>query len=275
MKKDCKIEILLSCLNADFHILDKNKYLNTDVLIVNQCDENGYEEKTNDKYLCRMIKTKNRGLSLSRNELLLNMNGDIGVICDDDVVYNVKYEEIIRKAFKEFNEADIIVFNVETKNNSYDSPTKRITEKRKSPRNKYYASVQIAFKKESLYKNNIFFDLNFGSGSTYSSGEESLLLCEARKKGLTIYEYPECIGTVDCSTSTWFKGYNKKFFFDKGAWLKAAYPYLYMIYKYYYILRFYKSTDLSIYKMLTSINNGVKGYKKNLSYEEFEIGAKK
>lgn len=49
--------------------------------------------------------------------------------------------------------------------------------------------MRIAFKLKSFQKNNIWFNVNFGTGSIYGSGEESLMLREANKKGLKIYEY--------------------------------------------------------------------------------------
>ena len=62
--------------------------LTTDILIVNQCDENKYEERVVNGRKQRMIYTTQRGLSQSRNELLNNMEGDIGIDmgCDDGLL---------------------------------------------------------------------------------------------------------------------------------------------------------------------------------------------
>ncbi len=110
----------------------------------------------------------------------------------------------------------------------------------KAPRYKSYGSVCITFRLKSIQKANIFFNVLFGSGSIYESGEESLWLREARKKGLKVYLYPAVIASVDYSKSTWFRGYNEKFFYDKGAFLAAAYPFLKRVFKYYYVIRLRK-----------------------------------
>ena len=64
----------------------------------------------------------------------------------------------------------------------------------------------------------------FGSGAMYSCGEDTLFLKELIEKGLKLYKSPIRIASVDMSDSTWFKGYNEKYFKDKGALIEAAYP---------------------------------------------------
>lgn len=259
-----KIEVLLSCMNQkDFSIIEKMN-LTTDILIVNQCDENKYEERVVNGRKQRMIYTTQRGLSQSRNELLNNMEGDIGILCDDDVIYERDYEEKIKKAYSEIKEADIIVFNTNTirDNHVYDSKAVyKIKEKKITNNHKYFTSTRITFKKKVIKKNNIWFNLNFGAGSIYSSGEESLFLRSARNKRLKVYEYPEIIATVHHQDSTWFKGYNEKFFKDKGAWLKEAYPYTYFIFKWYFIFKFGKKNLIKSLEILKWINKGIKNYK--------------
>lgn len=278
-----KLEVLISCMHQkDFSILDKFN-VHSDILIVNQCDENGYKEEIRNGYLCRMISTTKRGLSQSRNECLNNMNGDIGILCDDDIIYYDNYNKIILEAFTKLKDADIIIFDMdfvtndnklEIKDNIKD--TTKITPNiiaRKSPSYKNYISSTIAFKKDSLQRKNIWFNLNFGTGSKkYSNGEESLVLRESKRKGLKVYEYFSILGVQDhrIEGSTWFKGYDERYFYDKGALVKALYPNMYFAFKYYYILRLYKESKLSIIQMLKYLNNGIKGYKDNLSYEEFK-----
>lgn len=255
--KNKKIEILLSCMNQnDFSIVDKMN-ITTDILIVNQCDFNNYQERNIKGNMQRMISTKQRGLSKSRNELLLNMNGDIGLICDDDVIYEGDYKEKIIKAFSKFPDADIIVFNI----TSIGRKVYEIKKNRKAPKYKNYSSVRIAFKKESLYKKNIWFNVKFGTGAIFMAGEEALLLLEAKRKGLKIYENIDNILTVDSTESTWFEGYNKKYFYDKGAWLKEAYPNTCFIFKWYYILKFSNKKLTEILQIRNWINQGIREYK--------------
>lgn len=284
-----KLEVLMSCMNQkDFSILDKAN-IHSDVLIVNQCDKNEYKEEIRDGYLCRMISTKKRGLSQSRNECLNNMNGDIGIICDDDIIYYKNYPEVILNIFNMHEDIDILIFDMEwVKNNEEFIKNESIAKNtvintkniklKKSSRFKNYCSVRIAFRKKSIVAKNIWFNLNFGSGSKkYLNGEDSIFIRDAKRHNLKIYEYDVKIGKINCflGNSTWFKGYDEKYFYDKGALVKELYPYLYFVFKYYYVIKLYKSTNLSMRDMLRNINNGIKGYKKSLDYDEFKIGEKK
>ena len=245
---------------VDFSLVDKIN-IDSDALIINQCNDNGYLETYKDSHTIKLISINSRGLSKSRNEAIRNATGDICILCDDDVRYKDEYVQIIKNAFEELPKADIIVFNTDMLNYSSIKTQKPIVKKRKAPRNRYYGSVRIAFRLESFKKNNIGFDIDFGAGSIFSSGEESLMLKKAFNKGLKIYEYPATIAEVDYSESTWFTGYNEKFFHDIGAWLVAAYPKMYPFVKYYYPLSFKGCTKLTKSEIVSSINMGVKAYK--------------
>ena len=140
---------------------------------------------------------------------------------------------------------------------------------RKAPVFKSYGSVRIAFRRNVIIQKNIWFDTNFGSGSIFSSGEETIFLNEARRKKLKIYEYPSVIAKVNFKDSTWREGYNEKFFYDKGALLARAYPRMKYIIMFYYIRTFRKLTVLSPIEILKSIIQGMKGYRLLKSYNEF------
>ena len=264
-----KLEVLMSCMNQNNFDLTESMNLTTDILIVNQTNKNRYDERNLNGNKQRMISNTQRGLSKSRNELLLNMNGDIGIICDDDVIYKKNYEEIILKAFKELKDADIIVFNI-SRINSKITHRKLMTKIKKAPKYKNYSSVQIAFKKEAFHKNNLFFNINFGAGSKYSSGEESLILREVNRKKLKIYEYPITIATVDDSNSSWFTGYDEKFFYDKGAWVKEAYPKTYFIFMWYFAFKLFNKSDLKILQIIKYLFYGIRNYNNNISYKEYK-----
>jgi glycosyltransferase involved in cell wall biosynthesis len=256
-----EIEVLISAMNqSNFDLIEKVN-IRSDAIIINQCDKYGYEERIIKEHTVKMISNTNRGLSRSRNEALLNAQGDICLLCDDDVTYKENYVEIIKEAFRKLPDADIIVFDTIMLNNSTTKERKKLNKIRRAPRNKNYGSVRIAFKLKSFQKNNLWFNLNFGAGSIYGSGEESLLLRDANKSGLKIYEYPAVIASVDYSESTWFEGYNDKFFFNIGAWLALAYPRMKNFLKYYYPISFNKHTSLTKRDIIYHIDKGIDSYK--------------
>ena len=55
------------------------------------------------------------------------------------------------------------------------------------------------------------------------NGEDSLFLHDCLKAGLKIYMTTVGLGHEEAGESTWFKGYNDKFFYDRG----VLYRYLY------------------------------------------------
>ena len=57
----------------------------------------------------------------------------------------------------------------------------------------------------------------FGPGGIYSHGEDTLFIVDSLKKGLKVYGVNVLIGSASNSSSTWFNGYDEKYFFDKGA----------------------------------------------------------
>lgn len=255
-----KVEVLISAMNQTDLSLIKKSNIHSDAIIINQCDINDFLETAMGDNVIKMISSRKRGLSRSRNEALLNATGDICLLCDDDVRYCDKYVEIIKSAFNEIPDADIIVFNTDMINYSSSKKREPIKKIRRSPRHKNYGSVRMAFRLESFQKNNLWFNVNFGAGSIYSSGEESLMLREANKKGLKIYEYPAVIASVDYSNSTWFHGYNEKFFYDIGAWLEAAYPKMKHLLKYYYLITFNNQSVLTKKEIMYFINQGINSY---------------
>ena len=75
--------------------------------------------------------------------------------------------------------------------------------------------------------------------------------------------YGEKIGTVNHAESTWFKGYNEKYFFDKGALFCAISKPLRKLLYLQYLLR-YKNTykELGFIKAYKCMEKGSKEYMK-------------
>ena len=65
----------------------------------------------------------------------------------------------------------------------------------------------------------------FGGGARYGSGEDTIFLKECLDKGLRVYAVPYAIAEIDQSAaSSWFTGYNEKYFYDRGALYASMYP---------------------------------------------------
>ena len=207
-----KLEVLLSVMNLDENDLSKMN-ITSKCTVINQCGKNGFHVSKN----FNIYDSKDTGLSNSRNLGLNKVTEDIVILCDDDVVYNSDYEEMIISEFESNPEADVVVFNI-------DSPNRRIRLNKRNKKLNFFnilsfSSCRIAFRRKSI--GNITFNTLFGAGAKYSSGEDSLFLVDCLNRGLKIYSSTKNIGLVKHLSSTWFRGYNEKYFFDKGALFTA------------------------------------------------------
>lgn len=256
------IEVLV----ATMYQKNLNKYiemnLNSDVIIANQDDKYQYIEKVIDFNKIKMITTPDRGVGKNRNMALMNANAEICLFADDDMIYEDNYVEIIKEAFRKLPKADIIIFNIETI--GQETRARRLNNKIKRVHtfnSLNYGAARIAVRRERLLKKNIWFSLLYGGGAKYSSGEDSLFLTEAIRKGMKVYTYPKKIANIKQDKSTWFNGYTKKYFHDRGGWLANAFPKLKYLLSIYYSYKLKNYTNefsfLEIYKM---INNGIKSF---------------
>ena len=209
-----KLEVMLSVMNVKKPDLTKMN-ITSKCTVINQCKKNNYEQYKN----FNIYSYNEVGTSNSRNRALKHITEDIVLICDDDVIYTNTYEQDALNEFKNNPKADVIIFNYDVKNRN-----KRVIKKRKKLHiynSLNYASYNIAFKKDSILNNNIKFDILFGPGAKFSHGEDSIFIKDLFKNNLKVYSSPIYLGTVYNNNSTWFDGYNEKYFYDKGALFTA------------------------------------------------------
>lgn len=213
--------------------------LNTNILIINQSSKIINTSKDIDGKKLRMLSYKEKGLSKSRNRALEESNGIICLIADDDMYYYNDLEKKVLQVSKHYPEVDVFIFKVNNHKNKFPDKIKRL----RFLDILKISSVQIAFRRGCIISKNIRFNEDFGAGSDkYSSGEENIFLKECLDKKLKVYYFPITIGTLTDSPSTWFQGFNEKFFYDKGAlfykltkfyWLFLIFTFAFKKYKLY------------------------------------------
>ncbi|MCM6844201.1 hypothetical protein NE293_05880 [Latilactobacillus curvatus] len=257
---------LVSGLNI-INPLDQVNKMNilTNAILINQSDRFTYDRFQNGRVGYDFYSFDERGVGLSRNNALMRSQFDISIISDEDMVYTKDYLDIIRKAYKRFPSADMIVFNVRVhdQNGIHDKVTR--VGKVHSWNALRYGTATFTFKTEVIKKNNITFSLLFGGGAKYSSGEDSLFIWECINKGLNVISVNETIADVYNTNSTWFEGYNKKYFRDKGSLFYALSPLLHNILIFQFLVR-----KKSLYKdsydkktVLKLLLEGVRSFKSN------------
>lgn len=220
-----KVEVLVAALNKEPESLAKQMNIESDCLIVNQCDKDEWKEFAHNGHTVRVLSMKKRGVGISRNAAIENSVGDILLFSDQDIVYEKGYEEAIVNEFENNPEAHMIVFNIDidkSRRTYFNTERKRVHLFNCGR----YGAVSFAVKKDVLIKSGIKFSLLFGGGAKYSAGEDSLFIREIIKSGYKVFTAPITIGAETPTESTWFTGYNEKFFFDRGVLYHFLYGWL-------------------------------------------------
>lgn len=219
-----KLQVLVATMNMkNVHLMIERMNIKTDCLIINQCNDTKYENYKIEKSNIEVFSFNERGLSKSRNNALMRCTGDIICIADDDIVYSDTYSSDILNEFYHHPEAEAIVFNLTSNLNERTGKLIKSFSRVHLMESKEYGSVHIAFRRESVISRNVYFNILFGSGAKYNCGEDTIFLKDLIMKGLKLYKSPVVIGAIDMTSSTWFKGYNEKYFFTKGALISCMY----------------------------------------------------
>lgn len=220
-----RVQVLASVMNENSNELVSRMGLESDAIIINQCDSLGYEEVTYTGGCARIYSFPDRGVGRSRNEAILRADGDICLFSDADIVYEPGYAKAIAEEFEKNPKADMILFNVEVEE---ERRTYHITERKKVHWYNCgrYGAVSFAVRRSSLLSSGVTFSLLFGGGAKYSAGEDSLFLKEFMSKGYSVYTAPVTIARETAGESTWFAGYNEKFFVDRGVLYRYLYGHL-------------------------------------------------
>ena len=223
--------VLMSALDKDPMTAASEARLATAAVMVIQGNRDGIAEfaVTDSEGMERgvsVIYDSGRGVGRSRNMALENASGDADyyLFCDDDIRYDEGYEDAVIAEFKRMPGADLITFNmrVNSERHTYKNEGRRRIHFWNSGR---YPAFSIAVRASAIRKSGVRFSTLFGGGARYGSGEDSLFLMDCLKAGMKLYTSPVFIGREieREGGSTWFRGFDEKFFFDKG----VLYRYLY------------------------------------------------
>lgn len=240
-----------------------------DVLVVNQTDiERADEQITSDGKRLRMISTKERGLSNSRNMLLRHAAGDIAILGDDDLIYLDGYLEKIQNAYQAHPDADIIAFSFT------QSLTQNTRRQYKSARKlniftiSKVASVELTFRTKSISDANLSFCTLLGLGAKYGACEENAFLADALRAGLTIWYVPETICYLRPDPPErvkWQQGFNKDYFVKRGACFYRIYRKAFALFSIAFLLLKKRSVfrEVPIFRAFKWMREGKKLYQQD------------
>ncbi len=264
-----RFQILCATMNQNDFSKIKEMNIHSDVIFANQAGRNSCDELEFEGHTAKMITTDTRGVGINRNIALLYADADICLFADDDVVYDDDLEETVLGEFESHPDADVIIFNTLTsdliRKQKVYKKTKRCCRYTRKP----WPTFRIAFRLSSARKANVWFTTLFGGGCKFPSGEDSMWLTEAMRKGLVFYVSKENIGTVDFGTSTWFDGWNERFYFGKGAFYEALHKKTRVLWFMYFALRTHRKSMVNFSDRIKWMHRGSLGYRKNMGYEDY------
>lgn len=222
------IQVLIATTNQNDYSLTEKMNIQTNAIVGNQCERNEVVEFEDEGKCIKWLSFKEKGVGLNRNNTLMRADAEIVMFADDDMVFVDDYEKLVKEAFERIPKADVIVFDLLYPDRSR-KPITRI-KKLSAQKCMRFGAARISAKLNSLRINGLFFNLCFGGGARFSSGEDSLFFLDCIRKGLKIYSYPVVIAKLTDRESTWFNGYNDKYFFDKGVLFSELFPRLCNLY---------------------------------------------
>ncbi len=207
------LEILLSCMHQSDDALIRRSHITGDVLAINQCDREGEAIFPTPHGTARMVHTTQRGLTRSRNRAIESAVGDICLLCDDDEVFVEGYENAILSAWEKLPQADLVIFKMTNRTPSFSEKVQPL----RFPKTMKVSSWQISFRREALLASGVRFDTLLGAGTGNGAEEELKFLLDCERAGLKIYYAPVAIASVAQEASTWFSGFDARFFENRGA----------------------------------------------------------
>ena len=261
-----KLQVLLATMNQNDLSIAEKMNLRCSAVIANQAGR----EETVCKDNMKMITTATRGVGLNRNIALLAADAEIVLFADDDVVYHDDMEKAVLAAFQENPKADVLIFGMDMGKGG------KVTERRNEKKRRLrvwnamrFGTYRIAARRSALLRENIFFHQQFGGGCPFSAGEDSLFLKSCFDRGLKVYAHDYVLGRCCKDSSSWFVGYNEKYFYDKGVLVRRLFPRLHPVMGLYFGLRFKRKTDIGPAKRLKLVYAGIRGGKTMEKYETY------
>jgi len=192
--------------NIDASVLD---YENLSVINQNPVNYDNSVKKQQYEHV-EWLDFDQKGLSRSRNLGVSIAKQDYIYLTDDDLILKQNFKEIISRVVEKNKNVDIFAFQVNGIEKEYKKYSDYLTSMKLS-------SVQLVLKTEFVKENQLFYDERFGAGSEYGMGEENIFLFDALRKGAKIKYFPIEIAKVYVGDSSWFKGFDRNYFVNRGA----------------------------------------------------------
>lgn len=263
-----ELEVLVATMGqSSFDLVDKMK-LDADAVIANQCGSWAYAEHEQKKHRIRMISTGTRGVGVNRNLAIQHSTAEILLFADDDIAYYDGALEEVKEAFRQLPDADVIFFCIDMTKNGVVFDKRRHQTRRVYLFNSLrYGACRMAVRRDAILQKRISFSPFFGGGCLYSSGEDTIFIRDCLRAGLKLYTHTAVLGACAKDSSTWFEGYNDKYFFDRGAMIACAFPLMKHVIKWRYVLKLQRMTSAEVRTIINRMNEGIKAFDTLSAYQ--------
>lgn len=169
--------------NLEESLLLANEIINSDcnnfiseVVILSQGESEESSKKITKKI--SLLKSQNRGLSLSRNTLINHLSSDYVWLVDDDISINFECIDKVESVLSSNNDIDILIGRIKCSDipcEDYKDYSRR--------RNGILgllrvSSIELITRREFVTENGITYDESLGLGAKYPCGEENNFLLD-------------------------------------------------------------------------------------------------
>ena len=268
-KPMARLQVLVATMNQQDLSLVKQMNLRCDAVIANQAGREEVTTQATEYGVVKMITTATRGVGLNRNIALLASDAEFVLFADDDMIYRDDMPQSVLDAFLETPDADVLVFGIDITRDGVVTEQRHLEKGRIWVWNAMrYGAVRIAVRREALLRHNITFHQCFGGGCRFSAGEDSLFLKNCLDHGLRVRAHPYVLGQCRKESSSWFVGYNEKYFYDKGVLVRHLFPKAYWLMGLYFAVNFKRQTELGVMRRIRLVYLGIQGGKTMKAYEE-------
>lgn len=262
-----KLEVLVATMGQSDCSLAEKMNITTGAVLANQCDRWEFTQQGD----VRMLSTGTRGVGINRNLALQLSKADILLFADDDVSYYEGALEGVVKAFEQLPQADVIFFGLDMTRDG------KVFDKRRNKVGRVriwnglrYGAARMAVRRSAVMEKRLSFTTLFGGGCKYGSGEDTVFIADCLRAGLKVYSHDLVLGTCAKDSSSWFSGYNEKYFYDRGAMVACVFPRMKHVLKWHFARKISKKQGVAMKKVMKYMNMGIRGYKTLKGYENRE-----
>lgn len=253
------LQVLLATMKQKDLSIAERMNIRCPAVIANQTDRDEIRTEMSAWGEWKLISTATRGVGLNRNIALMAADSEFVLFADDDVVYNDDMPQAVVEAFRENPKADVLIFSMDILRDGVVTERRHLPHKRRRLWNAMrFGTYTIAARRAALIRGNITFHQSFGGGCPFSAGEDTLFLKACFDAGLRVFSHSYVLGTCCKDTSSWFVGYNEKYFYDKGVLLRHLFPKTVWLLGLYFGVRFKRHTDVPMLRRIRLIYRGIR-----------------